>query len=245
MTYLVSDTAVRDYLELNSPGSTSKYSASTIGSNILAAQSALEQVTGRYLVPRTFTNAAPWYGTTHNAQQVALPGFRTITAVTRSSSVLTVNETYWLTPDSMQTGVYVGMAFRAAVPSGLRPGVQGTPYGQWITNPNWFDQAADSPFYPPNVGGGIFLTSMPNDLLIEGDAGYDDTLPLGTQGSVPYAVLHAVKILAAFYTMRPASILADVAISPSGGVLNYTQMPAEVRDFIAQWRIGQQMVSVG
>jgi hypothetical protein len=242
MTLLVSEADVREYLALNTTPATSQYTADSIGSNILSAQSALEQATGRYFVPRTFDTVHPWIFTTYNKQNIPLPGFRTITSVTKGGSVLAVNGSYWLRPDAMQTGVFTGMAFRAATDSSFWPGQPGTPYGPWITNPLWFDQAADSPFFPANVGGGIFLTSMPNDLLVEGEAGYDPTLTMGEQGSVPFQVLHAIKVLASFFTMRPASILADVAITPAGGVLTYSQMPAEVRDFIAQWRAGQSMM---
>lgn len=246
MTLLVTAAQVRTYLDNVSVSTSDQYSDETIGSNVLAAQSSLEQALGRYLVPRTFTTVSPWYGTSSNRQQMPLPGFRTVTSLTKSGAALTANAGYWLVPDIQQTGVYTGVAFRAATGPEFWPGQPGTPYGPWITNPAWFDLAADSPFYPANVGGAIYLTSLPNDIVIEGTAGYDPTLADGTQGFPPYAVLHAIKILAAFYTMRPASILADVAITPQGGVLNYSQMPAEVRDFIASWKGGtNMMVPVG
>lgn len=245
MTMLVQPADVRTYLELNAVPSTSRYSDQTIGSNVLMAQSRLEQVTHRYIAPRTFTNANPWAWTTNNAQQIPLPGFRSLTAVTRSSAALLLNSGYWLIPDSMQSGVFTGMAFRAAVPSGFWPGTPGTPYGPWITNPNWFDQAADSPFFPPNVGGGVFLTSMPNDLLIEGSAGWDPTIPDGTPGAVPYDALLAIRAYAGWITMRGPSLIAQDVITPAGGVMSFSTMPAEVRDFISAWTVGQQAVSVG
>jgi len=62
---------------------------------------------------------------------------------------------------------------------------------------------------------------------------------------VPDGVLHAIKVLAAFYTMRPASLLADVAITPAGGVVNYSSLPGEVQTFVNQWSIGEQWASVG
>lgn len=245
MTLLVDPGSVREYLALSDTAATSQYTDGTLSSNIAAAQSSLEQVTGRYLAPRTFTVDNPWLATTQNRQSIALPGFRAITTVTRSGSVLDANGGYWAVPDERQTGVFTRMAFRAATGPDLWPGQPGTPYGPWITNPSWFDQAADSPFAPGNVGGGLYLTSLPNDLAIVGTAGYDPTIADGYPGSPPFAVLHAIKVLASFYTMRPASILADVAITPQGGVLTYSTMPPEVRDFVASWRTGSFMASVG
>lgn len=233
---------VRDYLALNPTAATSQYTDATLGSNILAAQSVLEQLTGRYLAPRTFTTQNPWVYTTMLAATVPLPGFRSVTTITWGGSTLVPNQSCWLRPDVMQTGVFTGIQFRANRSDAYGQGVQGTPYGPWVANSAWFDQAADSPFYPGNLGGGSFFSSMPNDLSIVGEAGFDPTIGFGLPGSVPYAVLHAVKVLAGFYTMRPASILADVAITPAGGVITYSQMPAEVRDFIATWKAGQPMM---
>ena len=79
MSLIISEASVRDYLELNSPGSSSKYSDSTIGSNIRAATSALEHETNRYLQDHP---AATWAVTTMLDAQVPIPGFRTFTSVT-------------------------------------------------------------------------------------------------------------------------------------------------------------------
>lgn len=247
MTLLVPVSDVRTYLDLNDPndGST-KYNDQTIGSNIAMAQSQLEFAVGRYIVPRTFTVDAPFLYTTSNRQQVPIPGFRIFTAVARSGAELLPNSGYWAVPDAQQTGVFTGMAFRAATGPDFWPGNPGTPYGPWITNPLWFDQAADSPFFPTNVGGAYFLTSLPNDLTIVGEAGYDPTFPPDIAPGPPSIALLAIRALAAWLTLRPASILADQAITPAGGVLTYSSSPAEVRDFIAAFRGGQPMMtSVG
>ena len=238
MTLLVDASAVRDYLQLNAVASTSQYSDQTISSNILAAQSALEQACNRYFVPRTFTVDAPWKTTTYLRAIVSLPGFRTFDTVTWGGSTMVEDQSFWALPDAQQSGVFTGIQFRA-----MRADPNGAPW--WYADSNWWDKALDSPFYPGNYGGGYYYTSMPNDLRIAGDAGYDPTLDQGDQGYPPFALLHAIKVLASFFTMRPASILADVAITAQGGVLTYSQMPAEVAQFIAAWRAGQQIVSVG
>lgn len=228
MTLIVSVAEVRDYLRLetNNPTGNSQYTDNTIGSNILAAQDALEHSTNRWLVDRT---AASWTGTTMFAPIVALPGFRTFTTITWNGTAQAFSgsgATVFPLPDAQGTGLYTALQFRTIRPSYGR--------GAWyLSDPQWFDKGLDLPL----SGYRGADTSAANDLVIVGDGGY-------ASGSEPYALRHAVKVLASFYTKRPDSILADVAITPAGGVLNYSQMPPEVADFVGRWRGGSQMVSV-
>ena len=145
------------------------------------------------------------------------------------------NGSCWFLPDVQQSGIYTGVqlrVFRNAESSGP----------SWLANQEWFDRNLDSPYHPANRGGGMSFNSLPNDLSITGDWGYADA-------DLPEPLLHATKVLAAFYTLRPASLLADVAITPSGGVLNYAQMPPEVANtvmgFVSLYGIGEQAVAVG
>ncbi len=244
MTLLVSTQSVRDYLLLETPSSSSQYSDGTIASNIQSAQSELEQICHRYFVPRTFDASYPWRLTTMLRAQVPLPGFRTFTSVMWGGSLMEVDvnnpgsPSVWAIPDSQQTGIFTGLQFRA-----FRADASGRPW--WVADPQWFDKALDSPFFPGNYGGGYFYSSMPNDLLIQGAAGYDPTLDVDSLGGPPSAVLNAIKILAAWHTVRPPTIMANQMLTPQGGVLNFSGLPHEVQDFIASWTIGQQVVSVG
>ena len=52
---IISAQDVRDYLDLNSPGTQSSYSDATIGSNIRSALYYLEHKTGRFLYDRPAT----------------------------------------------------------------------------------------------------------------------------------------------------------------------------------------------
>lgn len=241
MSLVVTTGQVRDYLELNSPGSSSKYSDDTIGSNISAAQSRLEKETHRFMVDRT---GWTWATTTMLRAQVPIPAFRSFTSVTWGGSALTVGipgdgntgPSAWALADEINSGVYTALQFRAWRVDSQMP--------WWLADSKWYDKALDSPFFPGNYGGGYAWTSMPNDLIIVGDAGWDSTLPVDSFGGYPSHFLHAVKVLASFFTMRPASILADVAITPQGGVLNYTRDAPEVAQFIADYKIGSQAVSM-
>ena len=246
MTLMVTATQVRDYLNQVSSTTSNQYTDATINSNIAMAQSALEFATGRYLAPRSFTSQSPWLWTTMNFNSIPLPGFRTITSATRTGSALVANSSYWITPDSQQTGVFTRMFFRAPTSPDFWPGNPGTPYGPWITNPLWFDLAADSPFYPTNLGGNYYLTSLPRDLEVVGEAGYDVALPADSYGGPPSIALMAIRAKAAWLTMRPASIMADVAITAQGGIVNFASEPPEVQQFIMQFKGGTpQMTTVG
>ena len=242
----ISTDAVREYLllETNNPTGNSQYTDATIGSNIRAAVLTLEKETHRFLVDRP---GWTWSKTTMLAAQVAIPGFRTFTTTTWGGVTLTVgvpgdgnaSPACWAIADDVNNGTFVALQFRpwradSNMPWWLALGGQNS----------WFDQGADNPFDPRNRGGGYAWTSMPNDLLITGDAGWDSTKAIDDFGGYPSSFLHSVKVLAGFYTKRPNSLLADVAITPAGGVLNYTQMPAEVRAFIADYKIGTQAASM-
>lgn len=228
MTLIVSVAAVRDYLKLetNNPTGSSQYTDATISSNILAAQNNLEQATGRWFVDRP---SVTWSKTTMFAPVIPLPGFRTLTTVTWNGAVQVssgASQTVWPLPDNQQTGLYTALQFRAYRPA------RGGPH--YLSDPLYWDKGLDVGLASAWAWSD---TSQPLDLVIVGDGGY-------APNTEPYALRHAVKVWASFYTMRPNSLLADVAITPQGGVVNYSQVPNEVADFIKSFRGGVQMVSV-
>jgi hypothetical protein len=236
----ISVQSVRDYLklELDTTLNPSRYSDGMIGSNIRAASANLEMATRRFFANRP---AATYTFTTQGRAAFYIPGIRNPTSVSWQGGPLTIavppsnDGSCWFLPDAQQSGIYTNFQLRvfqnmnSSGPS-------------WLANPEWFNRSLDSPFNPANRGGGNSFNSLPNDLAITGDWGYADA-------DLPEPLLHATKVLASFYTLRPASILADVAITPSGGVLNYAQMPAEVGNtvmgFVALYGIGEQAVAVG
>lgn len=237
MSLIVSAQSVRDYLLLTDPGvngSNSRYSDPVVEGHIAAAQDFLEHETHRFLADHQAQTVAI---TTLLRAQVAIPGFRSFTSATWGGVSLSVAipgdgntaPSAWAIPDDLNTGTYVALQFRP-----WRVDTQ----DWWLADRLWWDKALDSPYFPGNWGGGYAWTSMPNDLVIVGDAGY-------AAGSEPATLKEAVLILAAFETKRPASILADVAITASGGVVKYSELPNEVERFIKAWRIGTQAASVG
>ena len=238
MNYIVTPAQVRDYLDLNSPGSSSRYSDETIGSNIRSAQSDLEFVCRRFFYDHP---AITWATTTMLQAQVALPGFRTITTATWGGSLLSVavpgdgntSPSAWglweQTPGSNDNPLIVGLQFRAWRVDNDMP--------WYFADRLWWDKALDSPFYPGNYGGGYAWTSMPNDLVIVGDGGY-------AAGTEPEAVKDVVKVFAAWKTIRPSGLLGNIAITPDGGSTDYSSLPPEVRNFVADWRLGQQVASM-
>lgn len=228
MTLTVSVAEVRDYLQLeeDNPTGNSSLSDGQIESNILAAQETLERMTRRWFVNRP---DATYTATSMIRAIMPIPGFRTFTTVTWSQSTLIENQSFWALPDVQNTGIYTALQFRP-----FRADMQ--PW--YLANPGWWDQALDNPFYPGNYGGGYAYTSMPNDLIVVGDAGY-------APGTYPFAWLLAVKQLASFFTKQPASILAETIITGQGAVINYANLPSTVQAFAASWQAGITAVSVG
>ncbi len=203
----VTAASVREYLGLDSTPSASKYTDATIGSNIRAASWALERATGRVFGDVTATKTF----TTNGAAYLTIPGLRTASAVTLQGTTLTADESYWLTPDTQNTGVATGIQFRAFRNRG----------DSYLANPQWFDRGLDL----PNPGGS---SSLPNDLVITGSWGYTD---------IPEPVLHATKVLAGWYTKRPDALLSGAIATPDGNVFNLASLPIEVRQFVEEWRV--------
>lgn len=240
MNYIVEPQAVRDYLLLNTPGSSSRYTDETLHSNIGAAQSYLERECHRFFYNHP---GITWATTTMIQAQVDVPGFRTITSCTWGGTVLSVTVPgdgntspsawgLWEPSEGIEDGYRLISAIQ------FRPWRVDNDRPWYYADPMWWDKALDSPFYPGNFGGGYAYTSMPNDLVIVGDGGY-------TPGHEPEALKHTVKILAAWYTMRSASLLANVAATPGGGGMQYGELPPEVYEFVADWKLGRQVASVG
>ena len=214
----ITASALRAYLELNSVSASSKYDDGTLGSNIRAASSFLQRRTGRQFADQTATKLF----TTQGRTAITIPGLRSASAVSLQSTALVADSTYWLLPDSQHTGLYTGIQFRGF---GSR---------SYLSNPEWFDRNLDRTW---DRYGGYY--SLPNDLSIAGTWGYTDA-------NLPEALLHATKVLAGWYTLRPDSILANVSVSPEGTVRDYSNLPPEVIAFLHDWTLsGDQVVSVG
>ena len=206
MTAFVLASNVRSYASITSIDH--PWSESNLGSNIAAASAFLQRATGRQFEAQTGVTKK---FTTNGGSYISLPDLRTATSVSLSGSDLTVDEGYFLIPDRLQTGVYIGMQFR---PFGGR--------GGYRSFPDWFDTNKDAWWWPR-------YTSDPNDLTITGDWGHS---PL------PEELLHATKALALWYTKRPDANLTNAIQTPEGNVLDLSNMPVEVTAFIREWRVG-------
>lgn len=206
----VTEAQVRAYLDVDGTGG--KYADPLIASNIRAAAAFLERATSRQFEAQT--NVTKHF-TTEGRAALRIPDLRSVTSVSLQGSGLVADESYWLVGGN--GGTYTTLQFRAFGSGGSY---------SYLSNPQWFDRNLDR--YP-------WSTSLPNDLAITGDWGFDP---------YPPDFLHAVKVLAAWYTKRPASVLANVSITPDGNVLNYGELPPEVTGFIRSWKVGEQLVSV-
>ncbi len=207
--------AVRDFLDLD-VDTTSKYTDQTIASNIRQASWFLERATNRLF--GDYTGITRKY-TTNGAAYLTIPGFRTFTSVTLAGAALSADTSYWAIPDVQQTGVYTGLQLR---------GFQQRPDGPgYLHRSDWFDTNADQAWR-----NGIDLSSLPNDLVIVGDAGYTDA-------NLPEPARFTTKVLAAFYTKYPDAVLVAAIQTANDGSIDLSGFPLPVQQFVADWRVGQ------
>jgi hypothetical protein len=212
---------VRAYLETTSTAG--RFSDANIGSNIRAASAWLQRKTGRQFEAQDNTSKT---FTTLGRAIINIPDLRAVDSVSKTSTTLTADE-YDLLPDRHTSGIYTAIQFRV-------------PYGagwDYRSDSSWFDRNLDRPNYSSGWHAGY--ASQPNDLVIVGDWGYNPQIP-GTAPTMPDDILHAVKVLAAFYTLRPASVLAGAQVTPEGALLTYRELPVEVRIFLEEWTLGEQ-----
>lgn len=201
----------------NVTGIDAPWSEANLGSNIRAASEFLEKRTHRQFELQTATTRK---FTTNGDAFVALPGLRTATSVTLAGSAMTADTDYFLIPDHQQTGLSIGIQFR---PFGSR-----SDYRSFY---NWFDTNLDRRWYPG-------YTSDPNDLVIAGNWGHDP---------IPDSLMLATKALAFWYTKRPDALLGGVSVTPLGTEVDLSAYPAEVQEFVRDWKIDSEhsVVSAG
>lgn len=206
---------VRAYLDVT--GTSGAYSDAIITSNIRAAAAFIERETGRQFENQPATTKT---FTTNGAGSVDIPDARVITSVTLQGATLDLDASYWKITDNK--GAYTTIQLR---PFGSRTG------SGYLANPQWFDRNLDRDYFRYGY------TSLPNDLVVVGDFGYNP---------YPHDFLLAVKVLAGWYTRRPASLLANAAATPEGNFLQYGELPPEVTAFITSWKLGGPVVvSIG
>ena len=192
-----------------------QWSNSLIGSNIAAASGNLQRWTGRQFEAQSNTRKV---FTTHGAAYVTIPDLRSTSEITLQGTTLEAESTYYLVPDRMNTGVYTGVQFRAFGAYDYR------------SNPEWFDRNLDNPRW------GRDHYSLPNDLVITGTWGH---VP------IPAEVQHATIVLAAYYVLRSDALLSgQLARLEQGVVLDYSNLPIEVQNFVETWRLGPVMAAV-
>lgn len=217
---IVSPQVVRDLMAIN-VDATSRYTDATIGSNVRTSLEFIEQASGRYFADRPGITLVL---TTSGQAAVALPGLRTITAVSWMDTPLDLDQTYWTYPDALGSGLIMAVGVRPFV---ARPG---SPV--WLSSPQWFDRGLDLHRYPADWDTGPWdQGSLTGDLVVSGDGGY-------AAGAYPDALLDAVKIMAAWKTKRPDAIYSGGFGTAEGSVFDLSELPVEVQRFVKLWRVG-------
>lgn len=204
---------VRDYLVAT--GTTGQWSTARIGSNIAAASGNLQRWTNRQFEPQGSNSNITKRFSTLGRSYLVIPDVRSVTAVRLNGATLTANESYYLQPDRLQTGVHVGIEFPNRV--------------NFRHSSEWFDRGYDSPYWRSRL-----LTGLPNDLEIDSNAWGHSPLPS--------ELIHATTVLAAFYTIRPDALLSGARQTPEGNVFDLSRLPLEVQGFVSDWKLDDQVV---
>ena len=216
MSQFATAAELRSYLDVQS--TTGRASDTNLNLMLQAASDFLERATGR-LIASSPSNTQRTFSTMGQAS-ITIPDLRAVSGMTLQGTTLVADSTYHLIPSRQQpvTGdtIYTGVQFHA--------------YSRWDyrSNPEWFDRNLDQWRWPAGY-------SLPNDLVITGLWGWANTPP---QWKL------ATLVLAGYEYKRPDSLLANVSITPEGGVLNYGDMPPEVAELIAMWKLGEMVVSL-
>lgn len=216
MSQFATAAELRTYLDVQS--TTGRASTTNLDLMLQSASDFLERATGR-IIASSPSNTQRTFST-YGRAAVTIPDLRTVSSMTSQGTTLVADSTYHLIPSRQQPvsgdTIYTGVQFHAYNRYDYR------------ANPEWFDRNLDQWRWP----GGY---SLPNDLVITGLWGWTSTPP---QWKL------ATLVLAGYEYKRPDSLLANVAITPEGGVLNYGDMPPEVSELITMWRLGEQVVSL-
>ena len=215
MPAFVSIASVRDYLVTQDTNG--QWSDGMIGSNIRVASAFLQRATGRQFEEQTATTK---FFSTLGRAAITIPDLRSATSVTLNGNTLTLDESFFLTPDRFTPSMSVGVEF----PSLRSP----TDYRSY---PDWFDRNYDAPLtrYRLGIGNG----GLPNNVGVTGDWGYL---------VIPDEVQHATKVLAAWYTLRPDALLSGARQTPEGNVFDLSRLPVEVTQFIQTWKLHDMAV---
>lgn len=154
--------------------------------------------------------------TTNGNAIVEITDCRGVSSVLLSGGVRTLDTDTWLIHDPQHPEIYTAIQ--------LRP-VGGLDYRAYS---DWFDTNKDTLAY--------WRTGrLPNDLVLIQDEGWDP---------FPEEFLQAKKVLAAWYTKRPDSLLANVQQTAEGTILDYSALPPEVTGFVESWKRGPLLTVV-
>lgn len=216
MSAFVTAAELRSFLDVS--GTTGRASTANLDILIGAASDFLGRATGR-VITSSASNTTRTF-TSHGRASLTIPDLRAASTVTLQGTTLTLDSTFWLLPSPQAPDIFTGLQLR--------------PYASldYRSNPEWFDRNLDQLY----ARWGRY-SSLPNDVVVTGLWGWT---------SVPNQWKLATLTLAGYEYKRPDSLLANVSITPEGNVLDYGQLPPEVRELVEGWKLARdQAVSVG
>lgn len=190
-----------------------------ITSLIPAAIAFLERQSGRYL--STSSNVATRYSTDGQSALVIhdRPYVDPSRTINFNGTTLTEDTDVWFIQDRRHTGITTNIQLR-----------QFTGQGEWYKgDPGWYDKNLD--YWARRWGD----SGMPNDLLITGIIGH----PTITEDTKL-----AITAMTA-YLFRQKDAAGNTTFTPGGVVMDMSEVPAPVQQWIADWRIRTAVAAVG
>lgn len=217
MSQFVTAIQLRTYLDTTKV--TGRYTNDNLDFLLETASNQLERATGR-LITASSSNTVKTF-TTAGRAVITIPDLRVASAVTIGGSGLTADQSFWLLPSAQAQDIYTAIQVR--------------PFGGPISSPTWYlhysewyDRNLDSPLFAAG-----FDRSLPNDLVITGLWGWS---------TVPKSWQLAAMALAGYYLKHADALNVGSGTTAEELVLDFSEFPAEVRQHIKDWQLGEQVV---
>lgn len=218
MSQFVTAIALRTYLDTTK--ATGRYTDANLDFLLETASNQLERATGR-LITASASNTSKTFSTNGRAT-ITIPDLRVASTVTMGGGTLTADQSFWLIPSAQAQDIYTGIQvrpFRGPATGGVN---------WYLAYPEWFDRNLDSAQF-----GASYDRGLPNDLIVTGLWGW---------ATVPSSWRLATMALAGYYLKHADALNVGGGTTAEELVLDFSEYPAEVRQHIKDWQLGEQVV---
>lgn len=212
-------TAIQLRTYLDTTKITGRYTGENLDFLLETASNQLERATGR-LITASASNTAKTFSTSGRAV-ITIPDLRVASSVSMGGGTLTADQSFWLLPSAQAQDIYTGIQ--------VRPWRGPSSGASWyLAYPEWFDRNLDSPLFGASGDRGL-----PNDLVVTGLWGW---------ATVPKSWILATMALAGYYLKHADALNVGGGTTAEELVIDFSEYPAEVRQHIKDWQLGEQVV---